>query len=144
MTDREMIIAAAEKILGWNYWDGLADYDITGRTYFTDWGFDDLKRVDVYENGSEDVTRQFDPLGRIQDAFMLVDALRLRKMAFVLGSNGCSAQVTAWFVDGIWSLGLRQNQVPEHGDPHLRGCYTAEAAPRAITVAALRAVGVDA
>jgi hypothetical protein len=76
-------------------------------------------------------------------AWRVVEKMRADGVAFVLGSNGCSAQVSVWFVDGIWALGRSQNSVPEQGAPRIRGAATADTAPLAICLAALKAVGVE-
>lgn len=72
-------------------------------------------------------------------AWHVVTKMRARKIAFVLGANGCSDQWSAWFMDGIWALGHQQNDVPEPGSHALLGSATADTAPLAICLAALRA-----
>lgn len=79
----------------------------------------------------------------IAAAWTVVEKMRERKMAFVLGANGHSEQFSAWFFNGIWALAKNQNSVPDHGDPHLYGSATAGTAPLAIALAALQALGVE-
>ena len=72
---REDLALLATAVMGWRYWDGQSDYDGPPVTVFTDWGIDDLKSVSVYEDGSDDVTRQWNPYESDADAMGLLDAL---------------------------------------------------------------------
>lgn len=98
-----------------------------------------LLGVMVYATGTSDTLLPHFSTD-MDSAWSVVEKMRERNAAFVLGSNGCSSQVSAWFIDGTWALGYQQNRVPEHGDPHLLGAATAETAPLAICLAALKAI----
>jgi hypothetical protein len=147
MTDRELVIRAATDVMGWRGEQmggpqADADYGLFFRRAdgryagLTAWG--PASTVPGTIEG-------WNPLMRDADAFMLVDALKDRwHAAFVLGSNGCSNQWTAWIFEGVWALAKNQNQVPEHGDSHLLGCASAGDRRRAIVLASLCAVGVPA
>lgn len=77
----------------------------------------------------------------IAAAWTVVENLKQsRKMAFVLGSNGCSDQISVWFNDGTWALGHQQNECPDFDDPHLLGAATESSTPLAICIAALKAL----
>ena len=76
MTDHELVRLLAERVLGWQYWDGQQDYDGFAVAIFTDWsGQVPMVGVDLYQGGSDDVTGHWDPLHNIADAWMLVDTL---------------------------------------------------------------------
>jgi hypothetical protein len=77
MTDQEITRQLAEKVMGWTYWSGEKDYDgPPGVTIFTDWSLEiPINGVDVYADGSDNLTSSFDPLNKIADAWLVVEKM---------------------------------------------------------------------
>lgn len=146
MTDQQLTIAAAEKVLGIQRWTEACDVgDELFKPVYAEFTRGIIQIRQQRARQTQDWTWvEFNPMEFDADAFMLVDAIKAqRKAAFVLGSNGCADQWSAWLINGIWSLGRGQNDVPEYGDPHLFGAATADTRRRAIVLACLRAKGVE-
>lgn len=70
----------AKEVMGWPEWDTKADWKgPEGVTFFAAWGDCSLA---VYDDGCEDVTRHFDPATKIADAFLVVEAMRVKGWRF--------------------------------------------------------------
>lgn len=147
MTDQEIVRAAAERIMGWRYWrfeeNGPSRFD-GSFPVFSQWNHSPDVATCFVHHAEDESDRWWNPLTSIADAWMLVEKLRDQGLNCVTGNNAhAKVQNFAAFVDAVWSLGKRINSVPEDGDVALRGWSISETARRAITIAALRAVGVD-
>lgn len=130
MSDSELVQLAATKVMGWRVYGGYGSLRAAAED-------GSRFRLDLGVNGS--LLRLWNPLESIADAWMLVE--KLANLHFVIGKHG--KQHTAWFVDKIWAIGKVQNEVPHQDDPACLGSWTADAAPRAITMAAVKACGVE-
>ncbi len=124
-TDRsELTRWVAENAMGWNWVEDSQWVNETVTNFRGAW-----EQNHEYRQG-----RHFDPTTKIEHAFMLVDRMRERNAHFVMGSFP-SGQTTAWFVDKIWAIGKKQNEVPHQDDPACLGSYTADTPSLAITQA---------
>jgi hypothetical protein len=128
MTDQEMIVAAAEKVLGWRIAQGHSEL----------WESPDSVTYPVLRVTSEDcllcetrtTVRRFDPLEFDADAFMLVDAMAAKGYDFRMHQipNGAAL---ASFVEASPRC--------ESGGAYADACDRR----RAILLAALKAIAVE-
>ena len=133
MTDAELTRQAAESVMGWTVYTTPGG-NVNARTPGEE------HSVYTLEHNYGCGNTRWNPLISVSDAFLLVDALKTRQRAsMVLGSNGCADQWTCWIVEGIWSLGRQQNEVPDVGDSYILGCATQPDPCRAITLACIAA-----
>jgi hypothetical protein len=109
---RDMLRVICGRLFEWTYWDGGADFDNNEKlTMFTDWGElnPPMQGVDVYADGSDDVTYRFNPFNEWADAGKILEAMRARGFEVIVGalkSNYC-VEIRTW------------EQAPEgQGDPH--------------------------
>lgn len=134
MTDDRELVGKAAKVMGW-------PTELFGEVLIIRPACQLQSYIWIENHNPNTMATLWNPLERIADAWMLVDRMRELNLHFVLGSAP-SGQTTAWFVDQLWSLAKRQNEVPHQDDPACRGSWTSDSVPRAITLAAIAACEV--
>jgi hypothetical protein len=120
MTDKDLIIAAAKEVMGWTvYTSGR------GSAVAVSPQEDEMDRILATTHPWESV--EWNPLGSIADAWMLVERMREKgRHCLILRSYESGLTVASFYLG-----------------PHDRSDLSATdmSAPRAITLAALRAIG---
>ncbi len=120
MTDRELVVSLAERVMEWKR--GLP------RPYSAKWGVERWIAPD-----GERFSLSWNPLESIADAFMLVEALHKKSHWFRIQSS--------WDKSRKYYAGFEEDGFTGwNGRPTYQGM--ADSAPRAIRLAAARVVGI--
>ncbi len=125
MNDTEMVRAAAERVMGWSLTDRVANGWGHGPEVY-------MTGEDPEQEDSSPTFQGFDPLNKISHAWMLVEKLGTRPnsaFAVTIATDLKGSTYAARF--GLLADGRIGNSVD------------GATAPRAITLAALKAVGVE-